>query len=321
MTTSPSTPRRTFSRVAIAGLALAGLALAGCSSGGDSDASSGEMTTGDGAFAESDPGSGAGSDADTGTGASAPDPGVGSVDPASREGAPDLVSDPAVISTAVVSLTSKDASDARAEVIRVVDVHRGQVTDEETSTDGEGAVERSRMVIRVPASDFYDTVEELEGVAELESSDKSSENVSGQVIDTEVRIRAQEKSLRRIEVLLAGSQTRSDIVNVEGELTRRQAELDSLKAQRAYLADQTAMSTITVHLAQQDAPLPEKKKEPETDEAGFLVGLSGGWGALAAVGTVVATVAGALLPWAVVATLLGVPVWVVSRRVVRGRPA
>jgi len=122
-------------------------------------------------------------------------------------------------------------------------------------------------------------------------------------------------------VTLAGCSSGGDSDASSGETTHRQAELDSLKSQRAYLADQTAMSTITVHLAQQNAPLPENKEEPETEEAGFLVGLSGGWRALTAVGTVAATVAGALLPWAVVATLLGVPVWIVGRRVVRGWPA
>jgi hypothetical protein len=73
-----------------------------------------------------------------------------------------------VISVGVVSLLSKDASDTRADVWRIVDVHQGRVTDEETSTDAEGGVQRSRMVIRLPVADFYETVAQLEQVAELE---------------------------------------------------------------------------------------------------------------------------------------------------------
>jgi len=36
---------------------------------------------------------------------------------------------------------------------------------------------------------------------------------------------------------------------------------------------------------------------------------------------VVATIVGALLPWLVVAAVLGVPVWLVGRRLARRRPA
>jgi hypothetical protein len=136
------------------------------------------------------------------------------------------------------------------------------------------------------------------------------------VIDTAVRVRAQERSLRRIEILLARAQSIRDIVDIESELTRRQADLDSLKSQQAYLADQTAMSTITVHLEQKHEPA----KEPDTEEAGFLPGLEGGWGALVAFGTVLATILGALLPWLVVLTVPGIPAWLVVRRLVRRRP-
>ena len=165
-----------------------------------------------------------------------------------------------MISTGVVSLRSDDATGSRADVLKIVDVHGGQVTDEETSTDSEGRVRMSRMVVRVPVADFYETVDALEKVAELESSNKSSENVSLQVIDNQVRIRAQERSLRRIEVLLDRAETMRDIVSIESELTRRQAELDSLKSQQAYLADQTSLSTITVYLEQKAAP-PEAREE------------------------------------------------------------
>jgi len=120
-------------------------------------------------------------------------------------------------------------------------------------------------------------------------------------------------------VLLARSATVADIVDIESELTRRQAELDSLKSQQAYLADQTAMSTITVHL-EQLAPAPKPEPKPEVQKAGFLVGLSGGWGALVSVGTVLATVAGAMLPWLVVLGVIGVPVWLVTRRLVGRHP-
>jgi len=303
MTTTRRAPRRTpLALAALVGLLLALTGCAGSSDESSSDASAASAGAPEAAreFADSD--TAAETAVDT------------QEQPAS---APDLLADRAVISTGVVSLRSDDATGSRADVLKIVDVHGGRVTDEETSTDAEGRVRMSRMVIRVPVADFYETVDALEKVAELESSNKSSENVSLQVIDNQVRIRAQDRSLRRIEILLDRAQTVHDIVSIESELTRRQGELDSLKSQQTYLADQTSLSTITVYLEQKAPPKPEK--EEKTDEAGFLAGLEGGWSALTAFGTVIATLVGALLPWLVVVAILGLPTWLVWRRLAPGR--
>ena len=81
--------------------------------------------------------------------------------------------------------------------------------------------------------------------------------------------------------------------SVESELTRREAELASLKARKERLADLVALSTITVTLRGPAAPSPE-----EESSTGFLAGLKSGWEAFLTSVQVVLTVAGWLLPWA-----------------------
>src|SRR5690606_21087257 len=98
------------------------------------------------------------------------------------------------------------------------------------------------------------------------------------VRDNEARIRAQERSLRRLEALLDRAQDLQDIIRLESELGRRQADLDALKATRAWLADQTSMSTITVHAHRTAA----QARQDEDDERGFLSGLAAGWHSLTA---------------------------------------
>jgi hypothetical protein len=223
-----------------------------------------------------------------------------------------------VISTGTVSLQSDDVAAAKFDLMKVVDTYRGEVSDEETATGDDGELSRSRMVIRVPSDDFAEVMTELAQVpgTDLRSAKRTSEDVTTQVIDTEVRIRAQEKSLDRIELLLARAQTIRDIVWIESQLTRRQAELDSLKSQQAFLADQTSLATITVFLEQP----PEKPPVPEErDHAGFLAGLDAGWDALRSAGTALATVVGALLPFAVVLVVLGIPTWLLLRPMLRRR--
>ena len=220
----------------------------------------------------------------------------------------------AVISTGTVSLRSKDVGQARFDVQKVVDAYRGEISDEQTATDLEGRVDRSRLVIRVPSQFFDEVMNELGEVAELRSAKRTSEDVTTQVIDIGVRVRAQEKSLERIELLLARAQSLRDIIAIESQLTSRQAELDSLKAQQAYLADQTSLSTVTVFLERTEKAAPVEK-----DEAGFLAGLERGWDALGKAATVLATGLGAVLPFMVLLLLLGVPTWLLVRSVLHRR--
>ncbi len=108
-----------------------------------------------------------------------------------------------------------------------------------------------------------------------------------------------------LEQLLDRAGSIRDIVAVERQLTDREARLNSLLRQQAYLADQTSLSTITVHLQRHPVDEPEE----EDGEDGFLAGLSAGWAALGTVAVGLATVAGALLPFLGVALVLGVPGW------------
>lgn len=220
----------------------------------------------------------------------------------------------AVISKGSVSLESEDVTAARFDVLAVVDAHDGEVTDEETATDDEGELSYARMVVRVPSARFAAAMADLAGVATLESTTRSSEDVTTQVIDTEARVRAQERSLRRIEALLAEAEDLQQVIAIESQLAQRQAELDSLKQQLAWLADQTSMSRIAVHLDRVGEDEPDDDEQP-----GFLVGLSDGWAALITFATGVSRVVGVVLPFAGLLLLLVVPVWLAVRSARRHR--
>lgn len=217
-----------------------------------------------------------------------------------------------IIASGTVSLSSKDVGETRREVQRIVDAQGGIVTDESTETDEKGHTAYARLVVRVPSSKFSAAMEALEDVAVLRSSDRGSEDVTTQVIDNGARVRAQEASLKRVELLLAEAKTLKDVIWIESQLTSRQAELDSLKSQEAWLKDQTAMSTITVDISTVSRGAVEEGDD-ETP-AGFMAGLRGGMKAVGAMLVAIATILGALLPFTAMVLVLGLPVWLVVRR-------
>lgn len=295
--------------------------LAACSSG-DSD-SGADMAVSE-PVSEPSAADGSGTSSSDAGGSSAEDSAAGgeraarSADESGTTGSPGTAAERAIISSGTVSLTSKDVGKARQDVQRIVDAQDGEVTEEDTETDDDGETSYARLVVRVPSARFDAAMQALEDVAVLRSSNRGSEDVTTQVIDTGVRVRAQEASLKRVELLLAEARTLKDIIWIESQLTTRQADLDSLKSQQSWLHDQTSLSTITVDItARADA----EAEEPDDEPAGFLAGLRGGLDALGGTAVAVATVVGALLPFAVVLLVLGLPVWLLLRRRRHPQPA
>ncbi|RYB94870.1 DUF4349 domain-containing protein [Nocardioides oleivorans] len=283
--------------------------LAACSSGSSDGGTSADM---------SEPSAGGGSDAASSErSAAAPEAasdevgGSGAEDASAGRSAATPELQRAVISNGAVSLSTDDVRKTRQEVQRIVDAQAGDVTEEDTESDEGGTTSYARIVLRVPSAKFAATMEALEGTATLRSSNRGSEDVTTQVIDTGVRVRAQEASLKRVELLLSEADTLKDVIWIESQLTSRQAELDSLKSQQSYLKDQTSLSTITVDISTQPV---ESVEEDDDQPAGFLSGLDGGMKAMGAMLVAVLTILGALLPFAVVALVLGLPLWLVVRR-------
>jgi hypothetical protein len=222
----------------------------------------------------------------------------------------------AVISTGSVSLESDDVGRTRFDVRKVLDRHRGTISEQETTTGDGGEVATARLVARVPSKEFGAALDDLEGVATLLSSNESGQDVTTKVIDVAARVRAQRASVARIEALLDRATDLQEVISIERQLATRQAELDSLVSRQKYLADQTAMSTISISIEQ-----PAEEAKHEEEKAGFLGGLEDGWDSFVAGGAAALAVVGFLVPWLILVAVLGLPLWLVLRRRAGRRPS
>lgn len=211
------------------------------------------------------------------------------------------------IRTGRVTVVSDDLDAARATVERTVQRYGGQIANEQTDNEDDGDIRSSRLTLRVPSARFSTVMASFADLGDVQGSRTDQEEVTTEVIDVASRIRTQEVSLGRLRGFLDDATTVSSVIRLESEIARREADLASLRAQQDYLEDQTSLSTIELTLlAEEPEPKPAPKKD-ELEDAGFLAGLSGGWNALLDVLVVAATVIGALLPFAVVAALVGLP--------------
>jgi hypothetical protein len=215
----------------------------------------------------------------------------------------------AVIATGELRLTATKLDDARQDAINLAIGMHGFVADEQSQSDSHGKLDRVDITLRVPSASFEKALDGLAELGTVRHRSQSVEDVTTQVIDIAARVRAQKASVASIQQLLARANTIAEIISIEGQLATRQADLDSLEQQQRYLDDQTSLSTIQVTLTH-----PAKPAHKDHKATGFLAGLEGGWHALGDTAVVVGTVLGALLPFAVLLALVGVPVWMVVRR-------
>ena len=122
-------------------------------------------------------------------------------------------------------------------------------------------------------------------------------------------------SVERVRALMTQATRLADIVTLEAELSRREADLEATQTQLAALDDAVSMAPVEVRLS-----TDEKVLEEADDDTGFLAGLSAGWTAFTGSVTVLLTVFGAVLPFAVVLALVLVPLLVWLRRRTPGTP-
>ena len=303
---------RQLTRVVAAGAATALLTLTtACSGGGGTDT----MSADDGMVSE-----GAGGGSVSRDGADVPGPAAApqAADQGGAAANRTVVTVRSVIKTGEIALTAKDLDAARAKVDGLLVSLGGSIDSERSAHDRHGDLKRSTLVLRVPVDKFETAMTELAGLGKVQHADSAAKDVSTQVIDVDERVQTLQNSLDRLQSYQRKAATLEDLIRFEQQITQRESELQSLKAQQDYLADQTSMSTISLYLS-----VPPQRVVPpgSLDDAGFLAGLKSGWHALAAAVVVALTVVGAVLPFLVVLVLVGVPVWLLVRRTLRTRAA
>jgi hypothetical protein len=204
-----------------------------------------------------------------------------------------------VVRTGSLQITVDEVDDMVPRVHAIAVTAAGFVADEQVRSDDDEA----DITIRVPADDFDDVRAEVADLGDVTAQDTQAEDVTAQMVDLEGRIASQRASVERVRALLSESGDVVQLASVEGELARREAELESLLGQQRVLEDQVAMSTLTVH-GREEATADDADESP----AGFIDGLRTGWDAVVAGARAASTAAGFLLPFAVPAAVVLVAV-------------
>ena len=310
--TRTALPRRTM----IAAGALTALLLSGCSAGGSagpstSGAAGGGVAARDSAQLKGVP--------EAQPGAVAP----GAPADASKPGSPVVNVGPKLTKSASLDLRVKNISVAAAQVRSIATGLQAEVLSEQIGTGGPGDPKPlstngvpsndfngfGTLTLSVPADKLDVALDQLANgkIGTVLARNTSSQDVTSQYVDTESRLKTMRASVDRVRALMAQAKDLGQVVALESEMSRRQADLESLESQLAALKDSVERSTLAVTL--------RTPGNETVTENGFLAGLRSGWDAFAASAEGLFTGIGAVLPFAVFFALVGSPlVWWLRRR-------
>jgi len=307
-------PALTRRRIFVVG-ALSALLLSGCSGGGSSSTSAGAAVGGvspaqDSARVNSAP--------EAKSVAGAPQAGSAAV---SKSGTPVVSLGPKLTKSASLDLRVKNISIAAAQVRSIATGLQALVLGEQIGNRGGGnpAPQSSNgessddlggfgtLTLSVP-SDKLDTALDQLGkqVGTVLQRNTTAQDVTSQYVDTQSRLKTMTASVSRVRALMSKAKDLGQVVALEGELSRREADLESLQSQMDALNISVERSTLAVSLS-------TPGNEPAT-ATGFLGGLRSGWDAFTTSAGGLSTGVGAVLPFAVFFALVGAPIWWSWRR-------
>ncbi|MGW5400509.1 DUF4349 domain-containing protein [Streptomyces sp. NPDC003952] len=258
------------SATALAALSLTGaLVLPGCSAGGDAGADKAAVAA---------PGR---QDAAGEGGAAAPAPAAsGAPAPGADKGQPQAPAVRAqIIRTAALGVETADVQKATAGARTAAENAGGYVGNESTARDPEGSM-TSTVTLRVPGERFDAVLAAMEGSGKLLNRKVEAQDVTQKVADVDSRVKSQQASVTRVREMMEKASGLSEVVTLESELSKRQADLESLLAQQTALKDQTSLGTITLTFSEPGKPVAKETEEPDP---GFTDALLGGWAVFAAV--------------------------------------
>lgn len=217
------------------------------------------------------------------------------------------VADRSIVYTAALTVRARNVAAAAAQAQSIATGAGGYVFSSGTVVDpAGGAATSADVVLKVPPGSFSTVLRSLLGLGTSLGSSQHVDDVTDQVVDVAARLQSQQASVARVRALLAQARTVGEVVAVESELTKREADLESLLGRQRALDAQVALSTITVRLVSPAAASVGPRSAPR----GFLTGLREGWHAFVRALVASLTVLGVLLPFIVTVGLLllaGVP--------------
>lgn len=169
--------------------------------------------------------------------------------------------DKKIIKTANITLELKDYKGYSTSIHAKIKSFGAYIAQEQQSETDDQIV--NSLTIKVPVDQFDELVNALpgEGIRIIEKN-ISTEDVTGEVIDTKARLEAKKQVRERYLELLKQAKNMEEILQVQNEINSIQEDIESAAGRINYLVHASAYSTVNLKYYQYLNGLTQKDLEP-----------------------------------------------------------
>jgi hypothetical protein len=153
----------------------------------------------------------------------------------------DLIFERMVIFTAKLRLEVEDVDLTVYEIRLIAEDCGGFVAGMSTSRSEWGV-----MTLRVPQDEFYDAIEEVEALGEVEERELKGEDITETYVDLEAQLVNLEREEERLVEILDIAVNVEEVLKVESQLSRVRGKIESITGEMRYLEGRVELATITI---------------------------------------------------------------------------
>lgn len=148
-----------------------------------------------------------------------------------------------------------DRVDETAQAISTIRVNlKGQPGNASFSEYGNGG-KRGDLTIWVPSDRFDEAMSAIKALALRVNNEKVSvKDVSAQYVDLESRLKNLKAAELQYQEIMKRSGKITEVLEVTRALNDTRSQIEQIQGQLNYLSRQVALSSITIHLSQEDVP-------------------------------------------------------------------
>ncbi|ORA40138.1 hypothetical protein BST13_01135 [Mycobacterium aquaticum] len=204
-----------------------------------------------------------------------------------------------IVKTASLTLTAVDTTAAADKATAIVTDAGGRVDSRSEDAGSSSGRAHVALVLRVPVAKLDKTLTDIKGLGTVNTLEIKADDVTNQRVDLDARITALQTSVDRLLGIMRDAKDPDALIKAENALSQRQADLDSLRAQRAHLGEQIAFSTLNLDVYAENFGGPIKQYH------GFFGQVERGWDGMVGFASGAVMLFGLLLPWLAALALAG----------------
>ncbi|MEE6165521.1 DUF4349 domain-containing protein [Mycolicibacterium sp. 120322] len=204
-----------------------------------------------------------------------------------------------IVKTASLTLTAADTTAAADKATTIVTDAGGRMDSRSEDAGSSSGRAHVALVLRVPVAKLDKTLTDIKGLGTVNTLEIHADDVTNQRVDLDARIIALQTSVDRLLGIMRDAKDPDALIKAENALSQRQADLDSLRAQRAHLGEQIAFSTLNLDVYAENLGGPTKQYR------GFFGQVERGWDGMVSFASGAVMLFGLLLPWLAALTLAG----------------